>query len=438
MVSREVVAHPEAEDVLRRRSLLLLSVLILLLGLILGWSLSRSGSENDPRASTEPSTEPTTEPTSEPTTSPGAPPRAEALAAPPGPSGLNWPDHTPAYDTPATKKIDKLSELNQALADATAGDVIEVAPQTWSGGDLVVSKGDDGWARNVLVRPPLGQRQSVVVVVDDRALVLDAPHVTVAGFQAREINIAERGDRSAFARIVMTDNSFIKASARGDVGDDHVLEDAGFYEIVAPEVRTDVGEDRMNISTYGTGEGGEVGEVVGLTVAGLWLEGSYRAHGSDAHTDTLQTFGAAGSPPPRDLTVLNSVLFASTNAAWQAGDGGVVGTWTIRNSLMVNCQNDDAGKVPDGYDCGGTNTFNTALDVDPDAKVVIRDTRMYGNVRHPELPFVLQDVCADNLAGGAESGPVEDKGGNTLGEQAVAAKCAHVDPKLPDLDAIWE
>lgn len=422
---------------LRTRSLLLLSVSILLLGLVLGWSFARSGSEDAPKASTSDSASP--EPSTEPTTSPGPPPRAEALAAPPGPSGLNWPGHTPAYDTPATTKIDKLTELNKALAEADAGDVIEVAPQTYTGGgDLVINKGDDGWEKNVLVRPPLGQRQSVVVDVDGRALILDAPHVTVAGFQAREINIAERGDRAAFARIVMTDDSFIKASARGDVGDDHVLEDAGFYEIVAPEVRTDTGEDRMNISAYGTGEAGEVGEVVGLTLAGLWLEGSYRAHGSDAHTDTLQTFGAAGSPPPRDLTVLNSVLFASTNAAWQAGDGGVAGTWTIRNSLMVNCQNDDAGKVPDGYDCGGTNTFNTALDIDPKAKVIIRDSHLYGNVRHPALPLVLEDVCADNLAEGAESGPVQDKGGNVLGEQAVAAKCAHVDPKLPDLDAIWE
>lgn len=228
------------------------------------------------------------------------PPNEEPTSSGFGPDGTHWPSNTPAYDTPATTTITSLSQLNSALASASSGDVIEVAPQTYSSA-LSITDGKSSWAKNVLVRPQLGKRQSVVMNAE---IAINSPNVTVAGLKVNSIFRGNRGaNRSNFARIVMGANTA-----------GYITDTVGFglYEIVAPDYG--VGGDRLQVrstsSSYPTKN---------TVVAGCWLAGKWRYVGGTDHNDTYQQFGNSGGTV-NDTLLIDNVFLASGDKAIQTGN----------------------------------------------------------------------------------------------------------------------
>lgn len=329
-----------------------------------------------------------------------------------GPDGTHWPSHTPAYITPANIFISSLSELNSALSSAQSGDVIEVAPHTFSAtGVTYITNGSSSWAQNVLVRPPIGQRQSVIV---DSELILNAPHVTLAGFQiSAATGIYGRGDRSAFARMVVETN-FMKFR-NSDTGDS--LEDAGIYEIVSTTPKAGDG-DRMNISAV---DGGKTSR---FTISGIWMVGAYRQIGSASHSDTLQVFTTTGQGI-EDLTIEDSVFFPSSNVSLMLDN--LLGSFTIRNSWVGECET-SAVSVPDGYECGGYHaiTCGNSNPCSSDSTYII-DSEVYGSIYSDSAGISMNNSRALSV-----SGPVVGTG-NTIDSGLVISL-----PTLPNLDDIWE
>lgn len=252
-----------------------------------------------------------------------------------GPDGTHWPTHTPEYTTPATTRIASLGALNNALAEAQSGDVIEVASHVWSG-NYAISSGNSSWAENVLVRAPLGKRQSVVVQGE---LALDAPHVTVAGFKLEHTwRARSRAHRSAYARMVVG----------RDVGGllDNTR-DFGLYEIVANHFGTR--GDRMQI------RGTNGGTNSNTTVAGSWLKGKFRRTGAQDHGDTIQTFGLGGGQVV-GVTIVDSVLWASADKALATGSTRNI---SVRNSYFGECSTTPE-RPGAGLECPGYHAVNAS------------------------------------------------------------------------------
>jgi len=302
-----------------------------------------------------------------------------------GPTGLNWPSHTPAYNTPADIKISNLSELDAALASAKSGDVIEVAPHSYSQ-NITIKNGNRNWEKNVLVRPPLGKTQSVIL---NKELTINAPHVTVAGFRANSsLKIRDDGDRSALARMTLSTQSFIGIRNNSENG---FVEDAGIYEIVAPTVRS--GGDRMNISSI------KNGGVKRFTISGVWLTGSNRKIGSGDHSDTLQTFETGGGWGISDLTIENSVFLTSSSAPMQLAD--LKGLLVMNNVLSTSCTY--AQSVQPGHECNGSHNINLSKP-NPGMSFSAYNSSFYGTITLCGVTMDIENSFATKIPEGGKYG----------------------------------
>lgn len=313
-----------------------------------------------------------------------------------GPDGTHWPSSTPAYTTPASTTISSLGELNAALATARSGDVIEVAPHRWSQ-PLTVDEGDASWGRNVLVRPPLGRRQSVVV---DAEIELDAPHVTLAGFKLNDTwRARSNADRSAYARIV------VAGGAAGYIDD---TTDFGLYEIVAPSYG--VGSDRMQIRASE--------ENRGTVLSGSWLKGKFRKIGAADHSDTLQTFGHSGGEI-NGLTIKDTVLWTSADKTFQGAD---IFDLTVRNSYFGECSTNPEQPMA-GTECPGYHAIR-----DGGRGTEMYDVVVSGSIANDHPYDVLVNTKAASLGA-----PAVTSSGNDIRDGFEQAP-----PPLPDLDTIWD
>lgn len=318
-----------------------------------------------------------------------------------GPTGSHWPGNTPPYATSATTTVASLEELDETLARASSGDVIEVSPQVLDQ-PLEITSGDLAWEENVLVRPPLGERQSVVI---DGELRLSAPHVTIAGLQVDGlIRGTASAERSNFARIVFgRDGSALLDGA----------ERFGFYELVAPDYG--VGGDRMQIR--GTADG----DAIDTVLAGVWLKGKFREIGADDHSDTVQLFAIDGGKVA-GLRVEDSVLWTSADKSLQVSAGDTE-RLRIRNSFFNECSTNPV-QPPNGAECPGYHAITGGGDAPS-----IRNSVVVGSIAvPPELPFAeVRNVAIQTLP------PSEQAIGNR-----VTADLMMQPPPLPDLDEIWE
>lgn len=251
-----------------------------------------------------------------------------------GPDGTHWPADTPAYTTPARVKISRLDELDRALATANSGDVIEVEPHTYAltSDTTIASGGDALWAQNVLVRPPIGQRQSVVIEDDGagHSAFFNTNRVTYAGFLFNAFQIRTVGpERLHLARYVWGPETY--AVYWGGT-------DCGWYEVVAPEYG--VGSDRAQLKTEG------VSDLLRHHIKGCYLAGQFREIGSDAHGDTIQ-FLQDSKYRVIDPVWEDSVLLTSSDKVLQGVSG--YQKLIIRNCYLNSGMMSDS-IVPDGYE----------------------------------------------------------------------------------------
>lgn len=244
-----------------------------------------------------------------------------------GPDGKHWPSATPAYTTPATTTISNLSQLQSALNAASSGDVIEVLPHTYSS-NVTLTGGNKSWAKNVLIRPPIGKRQSVIV---NGNFDIAAAHVTVAGFRNNGmIKFSAGAQHSFYARIVWY-----------GINMSHGGNDVGWYEVVRPEYiksNTDIWRFDPNKA-----------DVDGVTLSGVWWKGAWKDPSSSAHLDTMQVYSP--SYKVKNLLIEDSVIMTSTDKTFQAD---FIEGLTIRNTWM-NSPNRKT-EAPEAGEDGGYTT----------------------------------------------------------------------------------
>jgi len=318
-----------------------------------------------------------------------------------GPDGSHVPPHTPAYETPATHVAATWEEVNNLLGQCRGGEVIEVA-QSDSRGEktIVLTGGNEAWEKNVLIRPPLGQRAANRT----RGVEINSPNLTVAGFNLNHASMYSkygnhRGNasgigarRAFFWMCVLERQGMLLANG---------CPDSGWYEVVAP--RRGVGSDRSQIKAYG--------DVLpdNFTIAGCWLEGKDRTNGKD-HSDTLQTL-ASDDNPIRGLKMIDTVFFRSANCAGQLTH--------LAGPRIENCwfgPVEVKSKV-----CG---SFYATLGACLDA--VIRDSDWNGSFRQNANPKEIRNSSFQKLA---QPGEVSEN--NQIGPEL------RPQPPVPDLDKIW-
>ncbi len=330
-----------------------------------------------------------------------------------GPTG-RWPEHTPAYDTPATVSIDNLGQLPAALQNASDGDVIEMAPHVWTQ-NLTLDAKIDG---RVLVRPTLGERGNVVI--DKARLTLDGVEgVTFAGFSfdgAGRLRM-ERASRVAWCWIQWRGDA--RSVIRGST-------DIDLYEHVREEMSTWQGSALHLIRNSG-----EVGSER-VRLVGWWHAGMWRKQGeSNQAKDTLQSFHLACGTI-RDLLIIDSVLFASSdkmmqNHANQLAGFKVVNTW-------MNRPDDPWWEVPEGYTTHGSYGHASISGIGADAtfdRAVILGNLSEGRAGHSSGQVRNSTIRSTRVI----STVLDDAGGNTV-DRALNVT-TNPPPALPDLDAVW-
>lgn len=333
-----------------------------------------------------------------PSTDKPAEERRESAVSEMGPDGTHWPSHTPRYTAPATTRIETLGDLNDALSEAQSGDIIEISPHTWHE-DLTISAGNRKWAKNVLVRPRLGRRQSVTV---EGQIVHDAPHVTIAGFQLNDTWRAKSdAERSAYARIV------VGANVAGAIWD---TRDFGIYEMVAPDYG--FSGDRIQIKAHGDSSN------VNTTISGVWLKGKFRRIGAGDHADTVQTF-SLGSGAVVGMKLVDSVLWTSADKTLQGGD---LRDLVVRNTYLGECSTNPE-EPPSGLECPGHHAIR-----DSGVGVEMYDVIVSGSIANDVAYEAMHGTKAQKI-----DIPSANARGNTIDATFVQNP-----PKLANLDSIWD
>ncbi|MDQ4089225.1 MAG: hypothetical protein M3163_02815 [Actinomycetota bacterium] len=207
-----------------------------------------------------------------------------------GPSGQRTPALTPAYATPASRRVTNLVQLDQALFSARGGETIEVDADLVQREQIVFRPGP-AREQNVLIRPPLGQRRRLSEVR------IRQDHLTVAGFDL--LGAAFIGDGaypgegsfSGYWRCTQARSALLVLS----------VQDAFLVECVGYE---DDHDDDSRVTIYGY----QRWAVERLLIDGCWWGvANFLVPGSSAHVDGIHVEGAAGGGV-RDITIRDSVL----------------------------------------------------------------------------------------------------------------------------------
>lgn len=251
-----------------------------------------------------------------------------------GPDGTHWPANTPAYETPHTHTA-TWATLSSVLGTCDAGDVVQITG-TQDTLNRQITGGSTGWATNVLVRPPLGQRASAII---GTTTYLATQHVTFAGLRVNSLLRMQDADRSFVA--------FTEVATNGTVYMD-CSRNSGLYELITDGYGT-AQSDRMlsrAFSVGGTPTDSENCEIVGVYIHGRWLDADSVGDPNKPHMDTLQTLAQNGAHI-YGLTIRDSVLLTSADKVMQNHDTEITGL-TIVNSWL-NSAAHRTEEPPSGY-----------------------------------------------------------------------------------------
>lgn len=243
-----------------------------------------------------------------------APPSGDASSAPLGtygPTGANWPSRTPRteelfdFDEECDCTWGAIEKaITRAVTSTSDGKArVRVKPGALSGNGagsrdqpVLQGLGAENRPFRVLVSPRDGVGS---VTVDDSIRIDNVTGVSFVGFWLAPYGIVLTSVRD-FAWAWSKGIAFnISSSTSGPV------EDAELVECVTP----DASAKASDTWAFRTGEY----PYRDIAVRGCYLAPSYKPDGSGAHCDTLQL---SGSPDQSGLLIQNTVIFASTNAAF--------------------------------------------------------------------------------------------------------------------------
>lgn len=319
-----------------------------------------------------------------------------------GPDGTHKPPHTPEYATPAAHVAQGWPEVNALLDKCSGGEVIEVASQgSGEAPPIVLTGGHENWEKNVLIRPPLGQRSAGLA----GGIEINSPNITIAGFHitGTASMYPRYGNHRGNARGIGARRSFFWMCTMGRQSTliANGCPDSGWYEVAA--LYRGVGGDRAQIKTYA--------DIApdNFTIAGCWIEGRDRTNSTD-HNDTLQTL-ASDASPIKGLRIVDSVFFRSANCS---------GQMTHLKNLMI--ENSWFGPLNvKSKVCGSFYSVLTSCD-----GAIIRNSDFNGSFRQTVNPEEVTQSRFLNLK----------LPGNTSRENTVEDKL-WPQPPFPDLQAIW-
>jgi hypothetical protein len=244
-----------------------------------------------------------------------------------GPNGSHWPSLIPTpfmYDT-ATLNIEvdcSWSAIQTALrqvtaAQAAAGVRITVRPGTLVGlgaslgsTSVIIDSGSSAWTQRVTVCPRDGYGS---VKIQNGFKLTRVKGVCFAGFHVGGFYWIDC-DRSALAWTRVDGYSAIHSQASGGL-----VTKIELSEVVWPDAQTSNADVLQVIANSGN--------FTGYRFDGLWMAPHYYVDNTDPrpHTDTLQIYAAGGASYNNiNLTLRDSVIFASNNAAFQTGGSRVL------------------------------------------------------------------------------------------------------------------
>lgn len=359
-----------------------------------------------------------------------------------GPNGTHWPAHTPAYDTPHThtastfQQVESIVQSLQSNPDPGTVVIQMAAGYTYTGGTLTLTGGNSEWPQNILVRPPLGQRQSVGI----GGQIRNQMHgVTFAGMYLSSLYRLEKAERSAACRFYLPASGAIYMD--GSV-------DSGMYEIYAPIMGTNQSDRALSraLSNGPSNPGGW--HNVNCVWEGCWLTGHfidvhYVPLSNKPHQDTLQTLQVTN---PADgvtydvfgLTIRDSILFSASDKAVQGH--GTMQDLRIENSLVWGAQSTWAlaSVNPDfeppstgGIDgTGYTYLSNNAAWTGLGTGAVIEDSDFVGTVS-AGFPATFRRCNIKSMSNPSQGGV------HTLEDTVVDSDFNLPYPTEPNLDDIW-
>lgn len=228
-----------------------------------------------------------------------------------GPTG-QWPTHTPAYTTAATVTTNgTAADLQAKINAASSGAVIE---HPGSIASVTLTGGSTGWAQNVLIRPPVGQRADYAMTGN-----VEAHHLTVAGYRITGGNVRVRNcTRGGLAWMETDSAGQLFVDANGTATTDVFIYELAF---IGTTSWTSTG-DLMQYRGLGA-------TLTRPLFVGFHVLGPTKTTGSGAHNDTIQTFSQDGGKVI-DAEFRDSVIFA-------AGDKAMQGDVNSEGTLIDNC-----------------------------------------------------------------------------------------------------
>ena len=167
--------------------------------------------------------------------------------------------------------------------------------------------GEGTAANNILVRPPIGQRRTL------GSVYLRGKHVTFAGFNGGSLRIGYPNSRPQGQGCKFW---------RCQLG----------YMPVYDALQAEIWECFAKNPVVNTSVDWVVGSATStynFEMHYCWFPPRTKGTFTDAHVDTVQLW-VSGVGEHRDIVVANSVLFASSNASYQAT--GLSGSVTFRDS----------------------------------------------------------------------------------------------------------
>ncbi len=263
-----------------------------------------------------------------PTPSPVLAPEGPLASAEYGPTGRHWPSRTPLpsdeFDLMVEAECDwqEISNAIQYVAERTqeGRGCVLVAPGTLPGygagssrAPVIEGVGSADRASRVLVTPRDGASS---IEITDSIRIDGVTGVSFVGFWLYP------------GSVVLTsvqDVAWAWSKGRAfnvSAGPSGPVVDVELVECVSPEAQL-IESDAW---AFRTGDN----EIDGISVVGCYIAPSYKPDGSQAHCDTLQL---SGNPAQNGISIVDSVIFASTNAAFIPSSSAA--NVVFENSLVV-------------------------------------------------------------------------------------------------------
>ncbi len=281
-----------------------------------------------PRSETAATPRPTATKPAAATASPTVEPDGPLAAAAYGPTGRHWPSRTPVpgdeFDLLVEAECDwqEISNAIQYVAERTQDGrgCVLVKPGELPGYGAGSSKspviqgvGTADRSSRVLVMPRDG---AASIEITDSIRIDGVTGVSFVGFWLYPGSVVLTSVQDV-AWAWSKGRAFnVSAGSSGPVSDVELV------ECVSPEAQL-IESDAW---AFRTGEN----EIDGISVVGCYIAPSYKPDGSQAHCDSLQL---SGNPTQNRISIVDSVIFASTNAAFIPSSNAA--NVVFQNSLVV-------------------------------------------------------------------------------------------------------